>query len=32
LGSALAVGVLAAIFPSWQASRVAIAEALRRVG
>ncbi len=32
LGTALSVGVLAAIFPVWQASRVGIAEALRRVG
>jgi len=32
LGTALAVGVLAAIVPAWQASRVGIAEALRRVG
>ncbi len=29
---ALAVGVLAALFPAWQASRVGIAEALRKVG
>ncbi len=32
LGTALAVGVLAALIPAWQASRVGIAEALRRVG
>jgi putative ABC transport system permease protein len=32
LGTALAVGVLAAILPAWRASRVGIAEALRRVG
>jgi putative ABC transport system permease protein len=32
LGTALAVGVLAAIIPAWRASRVGIAEALRRVG
>jgi len=30
--TALAVGVLAAILPAWRASRVGIAEALRRVG
>jgi putative ABC transport system permease protein len=29
---ALAVGVLAAILPAWRASRVGVAEALRRVG
>jgi putative ABC transport system permease protein len=32
LGTALIVGVLAAILPAWRASRVGIAEALRRVG
>jgi putative ABC transport system permease protein len=32
LGTALAVGVLAAILPAWRAARVGIAEALRRVG
>jgi putative ABC transport system permease protein len=32
LGVALAVGLLAAILPAWRASRVSIAEALRRVG
>jgi putative ABC transport system permease protein len=32
MGTALAVGLLAAIFPCWQASRVVIAEALGRVG
>ncbi len=32
LAVALAVGLLAALFPSWRASRVSIAEALRKVG
>jgi putative ABC transport system permease protein len=32
LGTALAVGVLAAIFPAWRAGRVSIAESLSRVG
>jgi putative ABC transport system permease protein len=32
LGAALGVGLLAALFPAWQASRVGIAEALRKVG
>jgi len=32
LGTALAVGLLAALFPAWKASRVGIAEALRKVG
>ncbi len=32
LGAALGVGVLAACFPAWQAGRVSIAEALRKVG
>jgi putative ABC transport system permease protein len=32
MATSLAVGVLAAIFPAWQASRVGIAEALRKVG
>jgi putative ABC transport system permease protein len=32
IGTALAVGLLAAIIPAWQASRVGIAEALRKVG
>ncbi len=32
LTTALAVGVLAAVLPAWRASRVAIAEALRKVG
>jgi putative ABC transport system permease protein len=32
LATALIVGVLAAILPAWRASRVGIAEALRRVG
>ena len=32
LAVALAVGLLAAILPAWRASRVTIAEALRKVG
>jgi putative ABC transport system permease protein len=32
LGVSLAVGVLAATFPAWQAAQVRIAAALRRVG
>jgi putative ABC transport system permease protein len=32
LGTALAVGVLAALIPAWRASRVGIATALRKVG
>jgi len=32
LGTAAAVGVLAALWPAWQASRVSIATALRKVG
>jgi putative ABC transport system permease protein len=32
LGTALGVGILAALLPAWRASRVAIAEALRKVG
>jgi putative ABC transport system permease protein len=32
LGAALGVGLLAALFPVCQASRVGIAEALRKVG
>jgi putative ABC transport system permease protein len=32
LAAALAVGVLAAILPAWRASRVGIAEALRKIG
>ncbi len=32
LGVSLGVGVLAACFPAWQASRGSIASALRRVG
>jgi ABC-type antimicrobial peptide transport system permease subunit len=32
LGVALVVGVLAGIIPAWQATRVQIATALRRVG
>ena len=32
LSTAIAVGVLAALLPAWRASRVAIAEALRKVG
>jgi len=32
LGVALAVGVLAALFPAWRAARVGIAAALRKVG
>ncbi|RJR32648.1 MAG: FtsX-like permease family protein [Deltaproteobacteria bacterium] len=32
LGTALAVGVLAAAFPAWSAARVGIATALRKVG
>jgi putative ABC transport system permease protein len=32
MATALAVGLLAAILPAWRASRVGIAEALRRVG
>jgi putative ABC transport system permease protein len=32
LGTALAVGILAAVLPAWRASRVGIAAALRKVG
>ena len=32
LAVALAVGLLAALLPAWRASRVSIAEALRKVG
>ena len=32
LGVALGVGVLAAVFPAWQAAQVGIAAALRKVG
>jgi ABC-type lipoprotein release transport system permease subunit len=32
LAAALGVGVLAAILPAWRASRVGIAEALRKIG
>ena len=32
LAVALTVGLLAAVFPAWRASRVGIAEALRKVG
>jgi putative ABC transport system permease protein len=32
LGTALAVGILAALIPAWRASRVGIAAALRKVG
>ncbi len=32
LGTALAVGLLAAVLPAWRAGRVGIAEALRKVG
>jgi putative ABC transport system permease protein len=32
LGVSLGVGVLAALLPAWRASRVSIAEALRKVG